>query len=335
MKHTSKAILFCLLLLLFFQLFADSKKYFKIYQKIDKANRSNDTSLNNYFLKLANHKAAKTWDDYTLKFRIYSYLKMYDLAVFNIGKAIEINPSMYVQYLQKADCYRVMTKYDSALIEIQIALNLDSISVPVIYHERGLVFYELGRYKDALKDFDNNITLSHNVIDDIYAPASRVYKSKCNYFLGNFDDAIHDLDFKKNDTAYYGKYATFERGKIFFTQKNIQAANSEFNAFISKSKDSLEIGLANAYLGDKEKALSPISKYESKNTENKKSEYYAIARIYAVLKDKENALKYIALSLENGYNRFEYMKSDYDLINIHNTPEFYSLIQKYQTDKQK
>lgn len=335
MKYRFSLVLFCLLYLCCFELFGDSRKYYKIYQKIEKASHQNDTSLNDYFLKLAQHKNAKSWNDYTLKFRIYSYLEMYEQAVVNITKAIEIKPSVYSQYLQKADCYRMMNKFDSALIVVQDALNLDSVTVPVAYYERGMIYYESGRYEDALKDFDKQIRLSNNVRDGIYTNASRVYKSKCNYFLGNFDNAIEDLNFKKSDTSYYGQYTTLERGKIFYTQKKLTEANSEFNAFIRKGRDLLAIGLASAYLGDKEKALNQLLKYTPGSKNPIKNDYYSIARIYAVLNDKENALKYIDLSLRSGYNKIEFLKADYDLENVKNTAEFTALLEKYQTNKQK
>lgn len=323
----------CLLLLLFISNSsnAQTKKYYKIYQKLSKASRDNDTSKNNYFLDIANKKNKKDWNDYTLKYTIYFQLKKYDLALLNISKAIEERPSIYTQYMNKANCYRLLYDYDNAFKQINIALAMDSLSVPVAYNARGNLYFETGKYKEALADYTKSIQLSHNYYDDIFLPSAKIYKSKCNYFLGNFDEAINDLDFNENDSSYYGKYATFEKGKIYFTQNKLELANASFHAFIGKSRNSFDIALANAYLGDKEKALCVITKFNPKKINS--SDYLHFTQIYSVLHDTENAFKYLELLLQTNYQRYAYLYTDYDLVNIRSLPKFTELMQKYQTNK--
>jgi hypothetical protein len=50
--------------------------------------------------------------------------------------------------------------------------------------------------------------------------------------------------------------------------------------------------------------------------------YYNAACCYALLGDKEQAFKYLQLSVDNGYNNIEHLKKDTDLDTLHTSPQW-------------
>lgn len=57
---------------------------------------------------------------------------------------------------------------------------------------------------------------------------------------------------------------------------------------------------------------------------------YNVACGYSLKGDKKNAIKWLEISIKNGFRNFRHMERDTDLDNIRNEPEYKELIKKYK-----
>ncbi len=60
---------------------------------------------------------------------------------------------------------------------------------------------------------------------------------------------------------------------------------------------------------------------------------YDAACLYSLMGDKEQAINYLRLALDHGYNRFTHIEKDDDMDNIRGEKEFKQLIEAYKTDQ--
>ena len=90
-----------------------------------------------------------------------------------------------------------------------------------------------------------------------------------------------------------------------------------------------QIPFAYHYSGENDKAIAAMERIIARDTTNEGS-YYDAACLYALMQDKENAIRYLKKSLELGYNQFVHIERDYDLDFIRETEEFKELIQQYR-----
>jgi tetratricopeptide (TPR) repeat protein len=57
---------------------------------------------------------------------------------------------------------------------------------------------------------------------------------------------------------------------------------------------------------------------------------YNVACGYSLKGDKKNAIKWLEISIKNGFRKFKHMERDTDLDNIRDEPEYKKLIKKYK-----
>lgn len=88
----------------------------------------------------------------------------------------------------------------------------------------------------------------------------------------------------------------------------------DYEKAIAYSKKAIELNLQQAYWN---------------------SAYYEIARGYAMLNDKSNALNYLTMALESGFRDFAFLKDDNYLNTIRTLPEFKTLMRKYFPEQNK
>jgi clan AA aspartic protease (TIGR02281 family) len=81
------------------------------------------------------------------------------------------------------------------------------------------------------------------------------------------------------------------------------------------------------YLGQKDEALKLMKKMLETQS---KGNYYEAACLYSLMNEKEKSLECLRKSLEGGYYRFDHIRRDKDLDNIHKTPEFEALMKEFE-----
>lgn len=76
-----------------------------------------------------------------------------DQAVSDWTKALEIDPKHRSAYYNRGRTFCVMKQYDKAISDLDKALEINPRHAPS-YYERGIAYYEKNQYDLALSDFD-------------------------------------------------------------------------------------------------------------------------------------------------------------------------------------
>ena len=75
-------------------------------------------------------------------------------AVKHYSKAVEKNPSYVLAYQMRAAAWHTLKEYEYALLDYGKVIELGDDTFKAVAHfNRGLVQYDLGRYKAAIVDF--------------------------------------------------------------------------------------------------------------------------------------------------------------------------------------
>lgn len=187
-------------------------------------------------------------------------------------QAIELNPNYAIAHHWYAVNYLAPHKrFDEAIKEIKIALDLDPISL-VINTTVGLVYYYAGKYDEATEVFLKTLEVEPNF-------------AMAHFFLGQthsqkkmFNEALSEFE---------------EASKLFGASTNMQAT----------------FGTASALAGNKDKALEILKDLE-KESKEKYVSAYDMAMIHTGLGNKEQALKWLEKALDEHSYLLIYLNVD-------------------------
>ncbi len=134
-------------------------------------------------------------EDYWKTGKKYS-LEMYmpNRAITAFNKALELEPSFYKAYMDKAEAYLYKGMYDDGLSSVQEAIKLNEQD-GWCYFQRGRLYYEKGEIDKSLEDFNKAITLlSADEPDN--ADVARVYTGRAFCYLKKmmFKEAVADFE---------------------------------------------------------------------------------------------------------------------------------------------
>lgn len=136
------------------------------------------------------------------------------------SQAIENYPQTRNAYLNRAGAYMDTKQYDRALQDLNKADFLKPNHI-MTRSNRGLCLYEMGRYQDAMKDFD--WLASGNVGKAI----DYVRRGDCLSRMGRPEEALKAYENALAKDANEGK-AYNNRAMIYFNQKNYDQAISDY-----------------------------------------------------------------------------------------------------------
>jgi len=132
---------------------------------------------------------------YAYQSKIYSSVWSYSISLYD--DVIEKNPDIAFPYNNKALFYFYEGNYKDALINYELAISKDSTFTNAHYN-KGLLFLDKGEYNQALSDFTLAITYSRITDPEILTSRGWVY-----YLLGNYDSAVKDYNLAiEADTSY-------------------------------------------------------------------------------------------------------------------------------------
>ena len=160
-------------------------------------------------------------------------------------------------YYNRGDTFFDLGKFEDAIQNYDKAIELDSNVNSACYYNRGTAYFSLGKFEDAIQDYNKAIDLNPN--DDLS------YNNKGNaYFsLGKFEDAIQDynkaIDLNPNNASYY-----YNRGTTFANLEKFEDAIQDYNKAIDLNPNDESVyynrGVAFIYLNEYEKAIENLSK---------------------------------------------------------------------------
>ncbi|MBW2364221.1 MAG: tetratricopeptide repeat protein [Deltaproteobacteria bacterium] len=158
------------------------------------------------------------------------------------------------------------------------------------------------------------------------------YRGKRYFNLGDYDRAIRDftraIEKEKN---YVFAYA--ERGLAWEKKGSHEKALADYDKAIEINPQYVKAIKYRATtwqaMGEYAKAIDDYNKVIELDPEDSEA-FYQIGCIYSIQKDKKDALQYLELALENGYQDFESIENDPVWDDVKESSEFKELIQKYK-----
>lgn len=259
---------------------------------------------------------------------LYEQNKDYEKAAkaYTDANAKEVSP---VTYYRMSVCHFALGDFETAMTDIDNALNMDSLDMDYMSYKAN-IFYEMGKPLLAISQWTK--VLSHYP-ENYWAYYRRGWFRK---IIGDYENALEDLSMSIVLEPSY-TYSYDARADIYLKQGKKELAEADFRKII-EIEDSPEkyecIHYAYQGLGNKEKAIAAMDSIIARK-QNSSGAYYDAACLYSKMEMKEEALKFMELSLEKGYRRFAHMEVDEDLDFIRDTDEYKALINKYKSIKAK
>jgi tetratricopeptide (TPR) repeat protein len=120
---------------------------------------------------------------------MYSSKGLYEMAISQFTKAIEINPSCHEAYKNRGliYCLYIEEFHEEAVCDFTKAIEFCPDD-PVSYHGRGLIYYAQGRYDQALEDFSRVLELHPGWGGSLYRTRGEIYLNG-----GRFLEAANDF----------------------------------------------------------------------------------------------------------------------------------------------
>lgn len=110
----------------------------------------------------------------------------YDAAINNYTKYLQLCPNEGSVFGRRAGVYAKKGNYDSALDDLNRAMQIGGVDLAQTYYNRGLIYGLKGEYEKAIEDF-NQSTKSRYLPEDYYNRGVAYAK------LGEYDRAIADM----------------------------------------------------------------------------------------------------------------------------------------------
>ena len=255
---------------------------------------------------------------------MYEQNREYEKAAKSYAEANAKDASP-VTYHRIANCHFELGEHESALNDINKALNMDSTDVNYMSFKANIL-YEMGKPELAIKEWDKVLEQYPDYDWGYYRRGW--FKEQ----TGQLDDAIEDLTMSIVLDPDYS-YAYASRGDIYMKQGKRELAEADFKKVI-EIEDSPEkyqcIHYAYQSLGLYDKAMAAMDSIIARDPADDGC-YYDAACLYSRMGKKKEALAYLEKSLKNGYRRFAHMERDEDLDLIRNSEEYKRLIAQYNT----
>jgi tetratricopeptide (TPR) repeat protein len=156
-------------------------------------------------------------DTYIERGRIYQKQNLPDFAFVDYTKAIEINPTKHVAYLNRSVIFA--TNYDdltSALKDLETAISIKPNYVEA-HLNRGVIFEKMGRFDEAIEAYKAGIKQSPNQAS-LYR-----YRGVAHFATQNLEAAISDFSSAINLNSDYAE-AYFLRSKVYFEKGELAKA---------------------------------------------------------------------------------------------------------------
>ncbi|CAD8187367.1 unnamed protein product [Paramecium pentaurelia] len=172
-----------------------------------------------------------------------------DEALLEYDKALILNPNNSLIYHNRGILYYNMEKNQEALLDYNKAIALNPMDSK-IYNNRGNLYSDLARQEEALDDFNQAIQLDPN-FSDAYNSRAMLYVD-----LGRNLEALSDFDKAIELKAQSNVYKN--RGILLFNLNRFDEALKDFNEAISHTKRDSTL-----YLNSEMKKLQSIITYQS------------------------------------------------------------------------
>ena len=245
---------------------------------------------------------------------VYHARKEYENAIRTALKIRKIYPDMesYV-----SDLYAEMGDFKRALDYVNMAIEADSTDLS-LRHSRAIIYIELDSIDAVMDDLAFCIEQQPEDANWYFLRAG-----KC-LFLKRYQEAIEDYNtgLAISPSNDWGRYM---RGRCYAAMGDTAKAHADYRRSLSHlSRPEVRL-FALALLDQKEEAMHLADSLLKADT----TEYrYNVACAYALMGEKELALRYIDEEMRDGYVNFRQLRKDPDMQSIQG--ELDQLILKYE-----
>ena len=314
---------------------------YKLYQ---------DRSLYNYNLKNYDQgvkdaqEALKTDSSMTTYWRLglnYAASKKSILAVETYKKAIlKTKDSLNRATLHRniSLVYKRDLDYRSALKEISVAIGLYK-TYAAAYWTRAEINSSLKQYSEALNDYD--FCVSYYVNDK--ASLASVYneRAELEFMIKDFDKASYDynkiLELYPDEINYL-----YDAGRFLIQSKrDMEGSKQKLQKAIDldlKTDTCSYYSYSELFMGNTSEAVNNmfrlIDKYRFDAYEYK-WKLHVLCCIYALAGNSAKALEYLDKSLAAGFDDYDHLYNDRDLVSINKLPLYKSILTKYKVPQPK
>ena len=300
---------------------------------------------------------------------LYSDLKRDDDAMEAINKALLADPNYIKGFQTRADIYQHMKNYEKAKADYTnaISLSTDDKVIADIYFERSYQLdWKILDYRSALDDLNKSIALDgkdgmkfwHRAITydykkdypkamadinkaiELYGDktSSGIYtlrasiKEKMNDIKGAISDYQAALKLDNSSASIY-----YNLGRLFKTKmNNNDLAQTNLTKAIDLAKDdgaSATGAYAKVVNGQSKEGIEMVlAKVDKSATDSYeyKWQLHNAACIYALSGNKIKALEYLDKSLEAGFDDYNHLVNDRDLVSLTLLPQYKAILVKYK-----
>jgi tetratricopeptide (TPR) repeat protein len=229
---------------------------------------------------------------YGKKAMILREMKKYIEAIEYSNKAIEINPKDSIAHANKAFCLLRLNRNSEAIEELNIAIGINPKSV--YFRQKARTLMEMKKYVEAIE----------------------LFKKARNMEMADGDGTCDYIVYSVNISFCYHKLRDFQ--KAYETSRIGLHCGATIELLVNK-------GLAAAGLGNRDEAIELLNDAEEIGVRNNEV-IYCKARAYSLLKDYNNALKFLNKAIQKDKKWADEAKQDTDFDFIKNTVEFKTLI---------
>jgi Tfp pilus assembly protein PilF len=279
-------------------------------------------------------------DAFKTRAEIYQHLKMYDKAKADYTNAISlVNDDKAISDLYFERSYKLdweILDYKTALDDLNKSIALDSKSSMKFWH-RAITYDYKKDYPKALAECAKAIQLyGEKGTSGLYTLRASL-EEKTGDIKGAISDYQAALKLDNNSASIY-----YNLGRLFKTKlKNDDLAQINLTKAFEMSKDeatSATYAYAKVVNGESEEGISLILKNVEKNKDDNyqnKWQLHNAACIYALSGNKVKALEYLDKSLAAGFDDYNHLVNDRDLLSISILPQYKDILTKYKVPQPK
>ena len=327
-----------------------------LYYNMDKF----DEAFDNFIIAVDKSAEKQDYDNYMCAFENINALAdtVYDAITGKIEALCAANPTNKDYAMLATYVFRNNSKWEKAIEYLEKYYKINPL--PTIFANISECYEYLGEMKKAEEYIDKAIAASPEESANYYKKADMRFQ---NYDLDGAIQALsksialHPDDtemissrasyhyYNKDYQSAYNDYkqicridtvdntSTFDEANTCKMLGKTEEATSVFKSCLDEAKETGDsTNMAYAYIGLGDIAMAKKIADELAKDDN--TNLYDLTCIYALLNDKQNALKHLETTLESGYDNFALIHYDADLDNIRETPEFKALIEKYKANSQ-
>ena len=254
---------------------------------------------------------------------IYRGQEKYSKAIEVFEAALKIEQKD-ITYYYLADCYSELGDFESALDNINKAIELDPNDNDYVSTKADLL-YDMGRGKEAIEAYDVFIKANPEFWGGYYR-------------RGFFKDNLRDTDGAIEDysTAIVLEpgfaYSYLGRADMYMLKGMKEAAIKDYQMVIELDTVYGESNCVQyAYLGLGEVEKAKRFEYAILANSPSAGNYYDAACLFARMGEKESSLNFLRNSLEKGFTRFAHIRNDDDMNVIRDMPEYKNIMSEYET----